>query len=208
MQFIHVPAVCVLALSLGLAACGRQEESAPHQTTDARVPSEAPMQDQQASASPPGQPPVAAAQLAATQGNTATGSLAFADSPEGVRITGSLQGLKPNAEHGFHVHEKGDCSAPDASSAGEHFNPTGQPHGNPTSGPHHAGDMVNVKTDEQGNGQVDTTVRGVSVHGGQGADLLGKAVVVHENRDDYKTQPSGNSGKRIACGVIALQPPA
>jgi len=145
----------------------------------------------------------AVAKIAPTQGNTVTGSLALDSSPQGVRITGAIQGLKPDAEFGFHVHEKGDCSAPDGSSAGGHFNPTQAQHGNPTSGTHHAGDMVNIRSNGEGVAQVDTTAAGTTLHGGSATDIVGKAIVVHESPDDYTTQPSGNSGKRIACGVIA-----
>jgi Cu-Zn family superoxide dismutase len=145
----------------------------------------------------------AVVQLAATQGNTANGSLQLVQSPEGVRISGAIQGLKPNSEFGFHIHEKGDCSAPDASSAGAHFNPAQKPHGDPTAAEHHVGDMVNVKSNAEGVGQVDTTANAATIGSGEPTDVMGKAIVVHESPDDYKTQPSGNSGKRIACGVIA-----
>jgi superoxide dismutase, Cu-Zn family len=160
----------------------------------------------------PGQPPHdAMVQLAPTQGNMASGSLVLGNSPQGVRISGAILGLQPKAQFGFHIHEKGDCSAPDASSAGEHFNPTKQAHGNPTGGAHHAGDMVNVRSNGEGVAQVDTTVRNVTAGagenaGGQSAQVLGKSIVVHAKPDDYATQPSGNSGGRIACGVITLQP--
>jgi superoxide dismutase, Cu-Zn family len=137
----------------------------------------------------------AIAQLAPTQGSAVTGSLALAPSPAGVRITGTVQGLAPDGEFGFHVHERGDCSAPDASSAGAHFNPDQARHGNPGGAEHHAGDMLNIRADSEGVAQVDTTAAGT--------DLVGKAIVVHESPDDYTTQPSGTSGKRIACGVIA-----
>lgn len=144
-------------------------------------------------------------ELKPTQGHEASGLLALADSPEGVRITGALQGLKADSQFGFHIHEKGDCSAPDAASAGEHFNPGNEPHGNPASGRHHAGDMVNVRSDAQGVATVDTTVKNVSVHVGQATDLLGKAILVHEKPDDYRSQPAGGSGARIACGVITIE---
>jgi superoxide dismutase, Cu-Zn family len=145
----------------------------------------------------------AVVQLSPTQGNTVTGALALAQSAEGVRITGSVQGLKPDGEFGFHVHEKGDCSAPDGSSAGAHFNPTQAQHGNPGGGEHHAGDMLNIRSSAEGVAQVDTTAAGTSVQGDPNTDVMGKAIVVHESPDDYTTQPSGNSGKRVACGVIA-----
>jgi Cu-Zn family superoxide dismutase len=144
----------------------------------------------------------AALQLSPTQGNTAGGMLSVTAEADGVRISGQLMGLKPDSEFGFHIHERGDCSAPDASSAGEHFNPANAQHGNPESGAHHAGDMLNAKSDGEGNAQVDVKATGVTLGGGQPNDVLGKAVVVHEKPDDYTTQPSGDSGARISCGVI------
>jgi Cu-Zn family superoxide dismutase len=144
----------------------------------------------------------AAVQLSPTQGNTAAGMLAVTSDGTGVRISGSLQGLKPDSEFGFHIHENGDCSAPDASSAGGHFNPTGAQHGNPQGDVHHAGDMLNARSDAAGVAQVDARAEGVTLRTGQPNDVFGKAVVLHEKADDYATQPSGDSGARIACGVI------
>jgi Cu-Zn family superoxide dismutase len=141
------------------------------------------------------------ATLAPTQGNKAAGTVELIPVDGAVRLTGTITGLEPNSEHGFHVHEKGDCSAPDASSAGGHFNPTSQVHGNPASPPHHAGDTPNLLADAQGNAQVNATLEGVTVGSGPN-DLLGKALVLHAKVDDYKSQPAGNSGSRIACGVI------
>jgi Cu-Zn family superoxide dismutase len=185
-----------IAATVLLAACSKEQPAGaprePEPTTAA--PAE--------KATPPATGAEAAAQIAPTQGNTVTGSVALNSSPEGVRITGAIQGLKPNAEFGFHVHEKGDCSAPDGSSAGGHFNPAQVQHGNPTSSSHHAGDMLNIKSNGEGVAQVDTTAAGTTLHGDPTTDILGKAIVVHEGPDDYTTQPSGNSGKRVACGVI------
>jgi len=192
----------VLGLTLLLVACSREQPAgaprAPDNTTAAPA---------EKSAEPAAAAPAAAAQIAPTQGNTVTGALALAPSAEGVHITGSIQGLKPDAEFGFHVHVKGDCTAPDASSAGGHFNPTQAQHGNPTGPTHHAGDMLNLKSDAQGVAQVDATAVGTSLNGDPGTDIMGKAIVVHESPDDYATQPSGNSGKRVACGVIAAPSP-
>ncbi|MGH8176359.1 MAG: superoxide dismutase family protein [Steroidobacter sp.] len=192
----------ISSIAIVLSACG-QTDQAP-QGPDARTQPDSPAPD----AGPviaPGLPPEGATvQLAPTQGNTANGSLALARAPEGVRITGAMQGLKPDAQFGFHIHEKGDCSAPDASSAGGHFNPRKQPHGDPAAAAHHAGDMVNIRSDSTGVAEVDTTAKDVNLHTGQPGDVLGKAIVVHESPDDYATQPSGNSGARIACGVITI----
>jgi Cu-Zn family superoxide dismutase len=144
----------------------------------------------------------AKAELKATTGNGVSGTLSLASVANGVRITGSIAGLEPNTTHGFHVHEKGDCSAPDASSAGGHFNPSSQPHGNPATMERHAGDMANVVSDAAGNAKLDVVATGVTLRTGQANDIIGKAIVVHQKADDYKTQPSGDSGSRIACGII------
>ncbi|HKX41415.1 MAG TPA: superoxide dismutase family protein [Burkholderiaceae bacterium] len=144
--------------------------------------------------------PGAVAQLNPTQGNQAKGTVWFAQDGLRVNVRVQVSGLTPNQEHGFHVHEKGDCSAPDAMSAGGHFNPGGKPHG-PQSAAHHGGDMPSLKADAAGNAQASFQIEGVSV--GTGIDgLLGKGVIVHAKPDDYTTQPTGNSGGRIACGVI------
>lgn len=194
-----------LCLALALVACGQNNE--PEGTADGRTRPDNPMPEPADLAAPGQAPEGASAQIAPTQGNTAAGSVSLTAEEDGVRLTGVVQGLEPNSEFGFHVHEKGDCSAPDASSAGGHFNPMSTEHGNPEGEVHHAGDMLNIKSDDQGVAQIDTLARGATLHSGQPTDVLGKAVVVHEKADDYTSQPSGNSGSRIACGVITVQPP-
>ncbi|WP_198320773.1 superoxide dismutase family protein [Azohydromonas aeria] len=146
--------------------------------------------------------PSAMATVAPTQGQTVSGMVGFHDMGGHVMVHARLSGLKPNAEHGFHVHEKGDCSAPDATSAGGHFNPDNQPHG-PQDGPRHAGDMPNLRADGSGNVDVRVMLRGVSVGTGGMSDVVGRSVVVHAQPDDYRSQPAGNSGARVGCGVIA-----
>ena len=143
----------------------------------------------------------ATAKLAPTAGNAAAGTVTFTPNGDRVRVVAQVSGLTSGA-HGFHVHEKGDCSAPDATSAGGHFNPGGQPHGNPAAGAHHAGDMPMLVADASGNAMLDTLLDTVTIGGGA-ADIVGRAVIVHKDADDFKTQPTGNSGARVACGVIA-----
>lgn len=180
-------------LALALLACGRKEEATPR---DAAPPvAEAPAQA-------PGAP-TAHATLRPTKGNKATGELMLTAEGSSVHVSGQLTGLKPGTEHAIHVHETGDCSAPDASSAGEHFNPTSRPHGHPdTPNEHHAGDMYNVHADEQGTAMVENRASDATVGDGAAGDVVGKSVVLHAKPDDYTTQPSGSSGDRIACGVI------
>lgn len=140
--------------------------------------------------------------LAPTAGNDVSGNLRFTRSGDGIRVSGDVRGLPAGGEHGFHVHENGDCSAPDATSAGDHFNPASQPHGRVGEGDHHAGDSDNLTADDSGVARVDNALAGVTLGDGAPTDIVGKAVIVHANPDDYTTQPTGNAGDRLACGVI------
>jgi len=144
--------------------------------------------------------PKAVATLQPTSGNTAAGTVTFEQVGDRVKVSAKVTGLKPNQSHGFHVHEKGDCSAPDGMSTGSHFNPTGKPHG-PPAGEHHAGDLPQLQADASGTAQASFELQGVSLGSGSN-DLVGKGLIVHAAPDDYTTQPTGNSGARIACGVV------
>jgi Cu-Zn family superoxide dismutase len=144
----------------------------------------------------------ARANLQPTKDSTASGTVTFTQSGGKVWVAANLRGLKPNADHGFHVHEKGDCSSGDGMSAGGHYNPAGKPHGDHRANTErHAGDLPNLKADAQGNASAKFEVTGISVGGGS-ADVIGKGLIVHRDPDDYKSQPAGNAGPRIACAVI------
>ncbi|WP_454722604.1 MULTISPECIES: superoxide dismutase family protein [Cupriavidus] len=144
----------------------------------------------------------AVARLDAKSGTATQGTVTFTQRGDRVLVTADVSGLPPNTEHGFHVHEKGDCSSPDAMSAGGHFNPTGKPHGSMSMPDHHAGDINNLRADASGRAQASFELSGVTVAPGP-TSVVGHAVVVHKDPDDYRTQPTGNSGGRVACGVIA-----
>jgi superoxide dismutase, Cu-Zn family len=144
---------------------------------------------------------VAFATLTPTQGNNVRGLFVFHQMGDQVMVHAQVSGLKPNAEHGIHVHEKGDCASADGTSAGGHFNPDGKPHG-PQASAHHAGDMPALKADANGVANQKFTLSGPTVSAGA-ASLVEHAVIVHAAPDDYTTQPTGNSGARIACGVVA-----
>lgn len=196
----------LLGSALALAAC--QPASAP--------PADAPAAAAAASAeamteAPPAAPEAAPAPLSASAfaslaavGNSGVGGdLTFVVEGEGVRVSGTFTGLQPGAVHAFHVHEFGDCSAPDASSAGGHFNPGQQPHGDRAAGgAHHAGDIPNQTAAENGVATVDQYLADLEIGTGGANDIVGKGVIVHAQADDYTTQPTGNAGGRIACGVI------
>lgn len=123
----------------------------------------------------------------------------------GVKVTLEASDLPPG-EHGFHIHENGVCEAPDFESAGGHFNPTDTKHGfDQPEGPH-AGDLPNIQVDEDGNVFADAAAEMVTLEKGQNHSLLkegGTALVIHSEADDYESQPSGDAGERIACGVIS-----
>jgi Cu-Zn family superoxide dismutase len=152
-------------------------------------------------AAPPA-PTYVVATLAPTRGNSAAGTVWFSQEGPQVFVRGTITGLAPNSEHGFHVHEKGDCSSGDGMSSGDHLNPNGKPHGPPT-GEHHAGDLPAIKADANGTATFRVRVNGTLLGAGA-ADIAGKALIVHAAPDDYTTQPTGNSGARIACGVIGI----
>ena len=142
--------------------------------------------------------------LASASGSLVSGKLNVVPMGTGVHLTGEIGGLTPGSTHAIHIHEKGDCSAADASSAGGHFNPDAQPHGKVGSGPHHGGDMDNIVANREGVAQVNAHAEGVTLGGGAANDVAGKAVIVHAAQDDYRTQPTGNAGGRVACGIITV----
>ena len=148
--------------------------------------------------------PGAVAELRPTTGNNASGTVRFTQQRDGVMVQVRVSGLTPGQQHGFHVHEKGDCSSGDGMSTGGHFNPTNKPHG-PQDAEHHAGDLPSLKADSNGVAEGVYTVAGISIGSGV-ADIVGKGLIVHAQPDDYKTQPTGNSGARIACAVITRAP--
>jgi Cu-Zn family superoxide dismutase len=151
---------------------------------------------------PTGTAAVATSNLTSASGSLVSGRLTLTPMSGGVRVTGDIGGLAPGSSHGFHVHETGDCSAADATSAGGHFNPTGSAHGKAGTPVHHAGDVDNIVADWGGVAHVDARIAGVVLGGGANNDIVGRALVVHAAPDDYRTQPSGNSGARLACGAI------
>ena len=142
--------------------------------------------------------------LTPASGSLVSGKLTLKPMGDGVHITGEIGGLNANGIHGFHIHEKGDCSAVDATSAGGHFNPAAQPHGRAGQGAHHAGDSDNLSANGSGVATVNAHQAGVTLGGGAANDVAGRAVIVHAQADDYTSQPTGNAGGRIACGVITI----
>jgi Cu-Zn family superoxide dismutase len=149
----------------------------------------------------PEEPLRATAALQATKGNKAFGEATFEEVNGKVRVIVFTQGLVPGREHGLHIHEAGDCSSGDGMSAKGHFNPHVKPHGDPKSAERHAGDLPSLKVEKNGRAKLDVTVDGISIGSGPG-NIVGRGLIIHADPDDYKTQPTGNAGARIACGVI------
>jgi len=154
-----------------------------------------------ACASTPDESLRATAQLQPTKGNKTFGEATFEQAGEKVHAVIYVQGLKPGQEHGLHIHEVGDCSSGDGMSAKGHFNPYGKPHGQPGTSEHHAGDLPALKAGKDGRAKVDVMLDIVTVSAGP-TSVVGRAVIVHADPDDYRTQPTGNAGARLACGVI------
>ncbi len=141
----------------------------------------------------------AKANLIATTGNSVSGSVSFIKTDKGVRVTAQLAGLTPG-DHGFHIHEKGDCSSADGKSAGGHFNPHKVNHGAPDAVIRHVGDLGNITADPTGNTRYDRVDKIVSFDGAN--NIIEKGIIIHAGADDLSSQPTGAAGSRMACGVI------
>jgi len=143
----------------------------------------------------------AVAVLESASNSKVTGTVTFTKSGDAVKVVADISGLTPG-KHGFHIHEFGDCSAPDAASAGSHFNPTKHQHGAPDATDRHAGDLGNIEADASGKAHLELTDDMMKLSGSD--SIIGHAVIVHEKADDLKTQPTGDAGGRLACGVIGV----
>ena len=134
--------------------------------------------------------------------NPTMGKVTFQALEHGVRVAGEVRGLPPNTEHGFHIHEKGDCGD-NGNASGGHFNPGGGTHGKFAAPGSHAGELPSLVADSGGVARFSVDVHSISLIEGANNNVVGRALVVHRDRDDFTTQPAGNSGPRTACAVIA-----
>jgi len=146
----------------------------------------------------------AVAVLHPTEGSDVHGIVTFMEAEGGIRIIADVEGLSPG-KHGFHIHEYGDCSAPDGTSAGGHFNPEDMLHGAPTDTERHAGDLGNLDAGEDGTAYYERTDDHISLNGPH--SIVGLAVIIHAGEDDFTSQPTGNAGPRVACGIIGIANP-
>ena len=190
-----------LAATLGLAACASKTLVAPK---PAPVAAPAPTASPEVPVTEPffSRTKSAVATLSPTATSGVSGIVVFSGGGNSVDVHVTASGLQPGSIHGFHVHENGNCASADFMSAGNHFNPTHKPHG-PQDKPHHAGDMPSLIADPSGKIDARFTLEGVTLGGVDG--FVGHSVILHATADNFEAQPSGNSGARIACGVIAAQ---
>ena len=151
-----------------------------------------------------GEPTKAIAVLHPTKGSTVEGIVTFTKSGDEMKIVADITGLTPG-KHGFHIHEFGDCSSPDGKAAGGHFNPTNNPHAGHDMAQRHEGDMGNVEADSSGRAHLELTDNMMVMSGEK--SIIGRGVIVHEKADDLKSQPTGDAGGRVACGVIGIGKP-
>jgi Cu-Zn family superoxide dismutase len=145
----------------------------------------------------------AIAVLHPASGSQVAGTVTFTQTGDSVQVVADITGLTPG-KHAFHIHEFGDCSAADASSAGSHFNPSHKPHGAPDAAEHHVGDMGNLEADATGKAHLELKSNLLKFSGE--TSILGRGVIVHEKVDDW-SQPVGNAGGRVACGVVGVAKP-
>ena len=143
----------------------------------------------------------ATAILRPTQGNNVQGTVSFVKEGSVIRVIVDISGLSPG-KHGIHIHEYGDCSAPDAVSAGGHYNPANKAHGCPDSKERHLGDLGNIEADRSGKAKSDWIDKRISLSGAN--SVIGRSVVVKAKPDDCVAQPGGGAGARVACGIIGV----
>ncbi len=205
-------ALASLLIAFSFSACKKDDKKEPENTSE--VPTKAADNkagDTGEKANTPDTPPAtdapketgAQAKVSAASDSKVEGIVTFTTKGDVVSVQATIQGLEPG-EHGFHVHEKGDCSSPDAKSAGGHFNPHTVDHGGPESETHHAGDLGNITANAEGVAEfkAELPTSFLSLAPDAANNIIGRAVVVHGGADDLKSQPSGAAGPRVGCGVI------
>lgn len=197
----------ILMVLFALAGCSNKpdEERGTSAAGEAPTPAEAPSSTPPSAA--PAAGPSATATLQGAPGDTDfSGTVTFSQEENGVRVQADLAGVDKPGKHGFHIHETGECShgtdGKHFSSAGGHFNPTNSEHACPPTEPRHAGDLGNVEVGANGSGRMEMMASGISLSGPN--SIVGKAIILHAGEDDCKTQPTGNSGDRLACGVVVM----
>lgn len=188
MKLFNIISIAIISTMLLVAGCAESGDNEAENMESDTTMTEGQMNDMQNNS--------ATATLNPTEGNEVEGTVTFTGTNNGVRVTGNISGLAAG-QHGFHIHQNGDCSAPDASSAGGHFNPNDNEHGARTDSVRHMGDLGNIEADSEGTATISFTDAVLVMD-----QIMGRAVVVHSGQDDLTSQPSGAAGVRVACGVI------
>jgi len=183
-KFFQFIAVFVILLFAG-SGCQQEQQQAQNQS----------MVEKETS------PTKAVCVLHPTEGNDVSGTVTFTKTAQGIKIVADVEGLSPG-KHGFHVHEFGDCTAPNGTSAGGHFNPENTKHGAPTDTERHVGDLGNLEADADGNAHYERTDTFIALSGPH--SIIGRGIIVHAGEDDLISQPTGAAGARVACGVIGI----
>lgn len=184
---IKISFLLLIGISLALVGCDRAEQHIDVMSTPMSTPTAK----------------EATATIAPTSGNSVVGMAIFTQTGDEIMLTIEIQNASPGL-HGVHIHENGDCSAPDGKSAGGHWNPTDVEHGKWGEGEFHLGDIGNITVGEDGTGSIELTTDLWEIGTGSDVDVVGKGIIVHADADDFVSQPSGNAGARIGCGVITL----
>lgn len=214
--------VILFAAALALSACSKDSASSDatsdvaEATAAAKSSSKGPTKVQRPDAKPEGRVvAVATTPLKSLGGSSVKGHVMFTESEytnaageteRSILITYEVTGMRPNKTRGFHIHEFGDCSSDDGMSAGGHFNPGGHDHGSLEDDHSHAGDLGNITSDSKGNavGQIANVTK-ITLDSNDETYFVGKSVIVHAAADDLVSQPTGDAGPRVACGVIVLK---
>ncbi len=191
--------LALMLLPMGLVACGGGQTEEVAQ--EPAAPEPAPVAVEPGGST--GETGQAIARLVGAAGTEIRGEVAFEPAPGGgVHISAFVSGLEGAGEHGFHIHETGDCSSPDFKSAGGHFNPVGTIHGGPDDEERHAGDLGNISIGDNGSGELHAITTLLSLDPNEANSVIGKGVILHAGTDDLESQPTGAAGGRIACGVV------
>lgn len=150
---------------------------------------------------------IAKVEISAKSDSDVAGEIIFTEENGKVKLEGNFSGLNPDGEKAIHIHEKGDCSSDDGTSAGGHWNPNDTEHGkwNAEDG-YHAGDIGNLEVNEDGTASITFETDQWCIDcDDEGKNIVGKAIIIHEAADDFETQPTGDAGGRVGCGVIEVQ---
>jgi len=185
--------VLVASLTVVASGCAKKEAATPPEGAAATS-------TQKPAAMESMEPVQVMATLTSRADMTVSGMLMFAQQGDSVTVTAHVEGAPPGT-HGLHIHDVGDCSAEDFTSAGGHFNPTDAPHGSPSDEERHAGDLGNIEIGEDGSGHLELTSTMITLSEGPNS-VVGRGVILHEKADDLVSQPTGAAGSRLACGVV------